>query len=121
MAKTSTGSRAGARGGGSAPGKVTERYVHEQTSPLRPDVGTQAQFRKKKAPATYRYDSSLSPALDWDAQNGARELGEWLLGLIEEAAALDPPHVFDLARELRGADSRAHVSVASLQEAVGTL
>ena len=121
MAKTSTGRRAGARGGGSAPGKVAERYVHEQTSPLRPDVGTQAQFRKKKAPATYRYDSSLSPALDWDAQNGARELGEWLLGLIEEAAALDPPHVFDLARELRGADGRAHVSVASLQEAVGTL
>jgi len=35
-------------------------------SPLRPDVGTQAQFRKKKPPVTYRYDSSLSPSLDWD-------------------------------------------------------
>ena len=52
---------------------------------MRPDVGTQAQFRKKKPPATYRYDSSLSPALDWDGQNAARELGEWLLGLISSA------------------------------------
>ncbi|MFN9257023.1 MAG: hypothetical protein ACK6DR_15715, partial [Gemmatimonas sp.] len=29
----------------------------------RPEAGTQAQFRKKKAPATYRYDSSLAPEL----------------------------------------------------------
>ena len=55
---------------------------------MRPDVGTQDKFRKKKPAATYRYDSSLSPALDWDGQNGARELGEWLLGLIKDAAAL---------------------------------
>ena len=47
-----------------------ESYRHpEAESPLRPDVGTQPQFRKKKPPATYRYDSSLSPALDWDGQN----------------------------------------------------
>ena len=44
-----------------------ESYKHaDVTSPMRPDVGTQAQFRKKKPPATYRYDSSISPALDWD-------------------------------------------------------
>jgi hypothetical protein len=42
----------------------------------RPDVGTQAQFKKKKPPVTYCYDSSLSPALDWDGQNSAREQGE---------------------------------------------
>ena len=36
----------------------------------------QAQFRKKKKPAAYRYDSSLSPALDWDGQNAAREQAE---------------------------------------------
>lgn len=31
---------------------------------LRPDVGTQAQFRKKKPPVTYRYDSSLGSGLN---------------------------------------------------------
>lgn len=60
-----------------------ESYRHpEAESLLRPDVGTQPQFRKKKPPATYRYDSSLSPALDWDGQNAAREQGEWLLAMI---------------------------------------
>jgi len=40
-------------------------YRHpESDSPMRPDVGTQAQFKKKRLPQTYRYDSSLSPALD---------------------------------------------------------
>jgi len=75
-------------------GKVAEGYTHpDQTLLMRPEVGTQAQFRKKKPPQTYRYDSSLSPALDWDGGNGARELGEWLLGVIEQAAALPAPHV----------------------------
>ena len=76
-----------ARKTGSGSGKVAGRYTHpDETSPMRPDVGTQAQFRKKKPPKTYRYDSSLSPALDWDGQNGARELGEWLIALIEKAS-----------------------------------
>ncbi len=88
MAKAKSGQKAvyarRPRGGA---GKVAERYVHpEQTSPMRPDVGTQAQFRRKKPPKTYRYDSSLSPALDWDESNGARELGEWLLDAIARAS-----------------------------------
>ena len=79
-------------------------YRHpEAESLLRPDIGTQAQFRKKKPPVTYRYDSSLSPALDWDGQNGARELGEWLLAMIEEAAALPSPHTFGTAEFSGGA------------------
>jgi adenine-specific DNA-methyltransferase len=42
-----------------------ESYKHpDAKSLMRPDVGTQAQFKKKKPPKTYRYDSSLSPALD---------------------------------------------------------
>jgi adenine-specific DNA-methyltransferase len=49
---------------------------------MRPDVGTQAQFKKKKPPVTFRYDSSLSPALDWDGQNPAREQGEEQLLVI---------------------------------------
>src|SRR6185312_15833061 len=55
-------------------------YKHpEAKSLMRPEVGTQAQFKKKNAPKTYRYDSSLSPALDWDATNPAREQGETLI------------------------------------------
>ena len=46
---------------------------------MRPEVGTQAQFKKKKSPQTYRYDSSLSPTLDWDGQNSSRENGEVLI------------------------------------------
>ena len=66
---------------------AAESYQHPQADvAMRPDVGTQAQFRKKKPPATYRYDSSLSPSLEWDGENSARELGEWLLRQIEEAA-----------------------------------
>jgi hypothetical protein len=73
-----------------APLAKAKSYQHTSAdSPLRPDVGTQAQFRKRKAPQTYRYDSSLSPALDWDGQNAAREQGEALLRQVLEAATLE--------------------------------
>ncbi|MBI2526001.1 MAG: site-specific DNA-methyltransferase [Candidatus Rokubacteria bacterium] len=105
--------------GGENPGRVAENYRHyEATSPMRPEIGTQPQFRKKKPPATYRYDSSLAPALNWDGQNPAREVGEWLLRLIQEAAALPPPHAFDRPRELKAADGTVLLSVGSLHEAV---
>ncbi len=62
-----------------------ESYEHPQSKlPMRPDVGTQAQFKKKKPPATYRYDSSLAPEMQWDGQNSARERGE---ALVAEIAA----------------------------------
>jgi adenine-specific DNA-methyltransferase len=92
-----------------------EAYRHEEETLLRPDVGTQAQFRKKKQPRTYRYDSSLSPALDWDGQNSARELGEWLLAQIEEASKLAPPHRFDTPRTF------GDVEIVGLQDAVDRL
>ncbi len=85
---------------------------------MRPDIGTQDKFRKKKAPATYRYDSSLSPALDWDGQHGARELGEWLLARISEAAALPAPHRFSTPQQLTGANGAVLAAVHSLQDAV---
>src|SRR5208337_224468 len=67
-----------------------ENYKHsESTNPMRPDVGTQAQFKKKKPPAAYRYDSSLSPALEWDGQNPAREQGEVVIRQILEAKSLE--------------------------------
>lgn len=66
-----------------------ERYQHsEAKSLMRPDVGTQAQFKKKKPPKTYRYDSSLSPELNWDGQNPAREEGEALIRQILESESL---------------------------------
>lgn len=117
MAKSTPRRRAGARGGTTPSAKVATPYVHQQTAPMRPDMGTQAQFRKKKPPTTYRYDSSLSPTLEWDGQNGARELGEWLIAVIEEASRLEPPHRFAAPREFRSADGRLQVSVSSLQEA----
>ena len=65
-----------------------EAFKHpEATSPMRPDVGTQAAFKKKKPPETYRYDSSLSPALDWDGQNPAREQGEAILAQLGQQLA----------------------------------
>ena len=97
-------------------------YQHsEADSPLRPDVGTQAQFRKKKPPATYRYDSSLSPSLDWDGQNPTRELGEWLIAMIEQAAALPAPHTFDKPQEYKNSCSHAVTAVRGLQDAVEQL
>jgi adenine-specific DNA-methyltransferase len=63
--------------------KATVTYQHpEAGSPMRPEIGTQAQFKKKKAPKTYRYDSSLAPVLGWDGQNPAREPGEAQLSVI---------------------------------------
>jgi adenine-specific DNA-methyltransferase len=72
----------------------TAPYKHpESQSLMRPEVGTQAQFKKKKAPKTYQYDSSLSPALDWDAKN---------------PAVSKPLHVAVAVRASRGSRPPAH-------------
>lgn len=48
---------------GSPPAKT---YTHpEAESLMRPEVGTQGQFRKQLPPQTYSYDPSLSPTLQW--------------------------------------------------------
>lgn len=69
-----------------------KNYRHpESTCLMRPDVGTQAQFKKHRPAKTFRYDDSLSPAMQWDGQNAAREQGEALIqqalaaGTLEEA------------------------------------
>jgi adenine-specific DNA-methyltransferase len=70
--------------------KSAETYKHpESTSPMRPEIGTQAQFKKRKAPEKYRYDDSLAPSLEWDGQNPARERGEALIGEALEAKTLE--------------------------------
>jgi adenine-specific DNA-methyltransferase len=101
--------------------KTAQPYKHpESESPMRPEVGTQAQFKKKLPPKTYRYDSSLSPALDWDGQNPARELGEWLLAMAEKAAALPPPHQFPEPQRFFS-DGKEMCSVTGLQDALARL
>ena len=102
--------------------KATEVYKHPEAELLlRPEVGTQAQFRKKKPPKTYRYDSSISPALEWDGQNAARTLGEWLIGRIEEALLLDPPHTFSEPQQLKSSEGALVATVTGLQDAIEQL
>ena len=104
-------------------GKVrsAEGYRHPEASALlRPDIGAQAQFRKKKKPVAYRYDSSLSPALDWDGLNHARERAEGkiaaLQGGIERLAAMVE------AGELSGSGlADAREALAAAREDAGAL
>lgn len=106
----------------SASAKPAESYKHsEATSPMRPEVGTQTRFKKKLPPAKFRYDDSLAPAMEWDGQNPARDKGEWLLGLIEEASALPAPHHFVPARELNNSQGEVVATVTGLRDAVAQL
>ncbi len=101
--------------------RETPSYVHPEAQVLlRPEVGTQAQFRKKKEPRQYRYDSSLAPQLSWDGRNWAREAGEWLLKCIEEAAKLPAPHEFAVAQKMKRPDG-ADIVVRGLADAVREL
>jgi adenine-specific DNA-methyltransferase len=104
------------------PNGRTETYKHPDFDlALRPEVGTQPQFRKKKPPATYRYDSSLSPSLEWDGKNSARELGEWLLACIEDAAKLPPPHEFAQPSVFRDEAGRRVAECRGVRDAVDQL
>lgn len=70
--------------------KPAKPYKHpEANSPMRPEVGTQAQFKKKLPPKAYKYDSSLSPAMEWDGQNPVREQGEALVRQVLESETLE--------------------------------
>jgi adenine-specific DNA-methyltransferase len=74
-----------------APGKTPaapKSYEHP-TADLasRPEVGQQETFRAKKAPKSYRYDSSLAPQLQWDGGSArVRDRVDELLRTIETAA-----------------------------------
>ena len=99
-----------------------EIYQHpEFDMALRPEVGTQPQFRKRKPPITYRYDSSLSPALEWDGENSVREQGEWLIACIDEASRLPPPFEFARSSEFRGADGKVLTTCRGLHDAIEQL
>ena len=114
--KKATTSRAGKK-------RIAKGYAHPEASALlRPDVGTQPQFRKKKEPVTYRYDSSLSPALDWDEQNPAREQAEAKIAALADRIArlsgvvdsgdgngegISPTELAEVREELAAAQSAA--------------
>src|SRR5207245_11028369 len=55
----------------------------ESESSTRTEVGTQSEFKKKLPQKKYRYDDSLSPVLEWDGQNSARERGEGRIAKVE--------------------------------------
>ncbi len=80
---------------------TAESYDHKQETTLRPDIGLQAQFRQKRDPKKYRYDSSLSPELSWDI-NAEREKAEALIAKIREAKTLEDAS--------SAADALAHLS-----------
>src|SRR4030043_688313 len=118
------------RKGGTARKALTEPYRHPTAESLmRPEVGTQAQFRKKKPHVTYRYDSSLSPALEWDGQNPAREQGEALIAKLYDVTA----SLAELQVKIKGAGTeegrtkiqaeieRAQVTVSSIANGLKAL
>jgi adenine-specific DNA-methyltransferase len=110
------------KAGRPAQSQVADSYEHKTAdSPMRPDVGTQAQFKKRKPPKTYKYDTSLDPALSWDCSNPSRELGEWLLARIIEASKLPAPHRFPEPQRLTGADAKTLATVHGLEDAVEKL
>ena len=52
-----------------ASSRPAEPYTHFETEALvRPDVGLQAEFRKRRPPKKYRYDPTLDPELAWTEQ-----------------------------------------------------
>lgn len=91
-------------------------YRHADQAVQRPDAGVQDQFQARKPPKTYRYDSSLDPALSWDEQR-ERDLGEWLLGLVVRAAKEGEKTVFAEVQEWKGGGVR----VRSLADAAQML
>jgi adenine-specific DNA-methyltransferase len=95
---------------------ASSAYKHSQESVQRPDVGVEAQFPNKKAPKTYRYDSSLAPELCWD-ENAERPLAEWLLSLVADAAERGEDVVFAQPQLWKG----THEKFASLSQCAARL
>jgi adenine-specific DNA-methyltransferase len=97
--------------------KPAKSYKHpESESPMRPEIGTQAQFKKRLPPKRYRYDDSLSPVLEWDGQNPARERGEARIAKAEAELA-------EARKRLNGKPETKEAAghVAAAQAAIGEL
>ncbi|GBQ09839.1 site-specific DNA-methyltransferase [Swaminathania salitolerans] len=94
-------------------------YLYPDKAITRPDVGMEAQFSNKKAPKTYRYDSSLAPELAWD-ENAERDFAEWLLALIAEAADKGEATVFAQPQVWQGTNER-FLSLSQCAARLGSL
>ncbi|NNU63049.1 site-specific DNA-methyltransferase [Ochrobactrum soli] len=94
----------------------TSVYKHGQETVQRPDVGVEAQFSNKKAPKTYRYDSSLAPELSWD-ESSDRPFAEWLITLVADSAEKGEAQVFAAPQVWQGNGE----SFSSLSQCVARL
>ena len=82
----------------------TASYQHPSAHALiRPEAGAQTRFKKKKPAAHWRYDSSLAPELQWDAQNPAREQGEAHIAALQAALASMQTTLVEVQAQLAGA------------------
>ena len=110
------------------PAPSTASYQHsEATALVRPEAGAQTRFKKKKPAATWRYDSSLAPELQWDAGNPVREQGEAHIAALQAAmtqmqatlaelqARLAATRPSQPAAELQALLQTAHAQLAQLQ------
>ena len=57
---------------------------------IRPEVGVQSRFKKRRPPAKYAYDPSLAPSMQWDDGNPARERGEALRPSLISEGTVSP-------------------------------
>jgi len=101
-------------------GKKAQNYDHKVAESLmRPEVGTQAQFKKTKPARKYRYDDSLSPSLEWDGQNSARERADMRIARAEQELS-QAFRKLELSTELESLEeAKAHLT--SAQQAVREL
>ena len=85
-----------------APGTASYQHTEAQAM-IRPEAGAQTRFKKKKPAATWRYDSSLAPELQWDALNPAREQGEARIAELLAALASVQATLADVQAQLAAA------------------
>ncbi|MGK2942461.1 MAG: DNA methyltransferase [Immundisolibacter sp.] len=102
-----------------APTATTASYQHlEAKAIIRPEAGAQTRFKKKRPTASYRYDSSLAPELQWDAQNPAREQGEARLAELQAALTQMQSTLAELEQQL--ASAKPGQTAAELAALLGT-
>ena len=83
---------------------TTASYQHvEAKAIIRPEAGAQTRFKKKKPAATWHYDSSLAPELQWDALNPAREQGEARIAELQAALASMQATLVEVEKQLASA------------------
>jgi adenine-specific DNA-methyltransferase len=105
------------------PAAPPQAYSHpEATSPARPEIGAQAHFKKTKAPAKYRYDSSLAPELVWDEGNPAREHAEKLIAeLSDHGLALAALAMQDACKQRDAEIQRLEKAIREAKRALATM